>query len=462
VHHPARLAADFLHPNDRHLDHPQVVASENIPEYLMKYLILLLSLAALSFGADQSASNSGECEVTTGTFSQIRALRNADELAPGCTYCVTDYARGCLTAGIVTGICITADSVGTFGMAATVYTTLDVVGWVGRYDIDTGRILELTDDQGNHVDGDAGTEVERFPWAATTWTDNNIEAGAVLLCDCDPAIDLDDNDFASEANVDVRGASGYLRASTIESDAILELDEAGVLIRGLDMGSRGRIYGERATNVRIFYHNHHSEAYWIFRDRDDVRSYYSSMGSTTRVYYTGGTAQWFYYCDFDSYGFHRQFSGASKFYYSAWSSYAETRAETGSGDWFIYGGDFSSRSYVRNFNAGRTRIYYSTVDGSGRVNFNGNADKSLYYSNISGLSTLNHNGIATVVYAAALDSQSTFTVIAANHYRVTLDTLARVTTAFTTRQIYGKGSWTQTLTGPANNDGRDYFNNTLP
>jgi len=361
---------------------------------------------------------------------------------------------------MVTGICLRADSVGTFGFDAVVFTSLDNSGWRGRYDLDTGRLTALEDNRGNIVEDQSGLAVDRFPWAETAWTGNHVRE-ATLLCDCDPVIDLDDNRFESESSTDIRGASGYIRASGIVDDAILELDDAAVLIRALTMTSRSRIYGERSTNVRIFYHEMASEAYWLFRDRDDVRSYGSTFDSSSRIYFYSGTRQWFYYCDFGSYGTHRQYAGLNQFYYSAWAGYSEARAEAGSGLWLVYGCDFSARGRGRNFNTNEVRQYYDAVESAASQIFRDASSIRSYYNSVTSLAIINYQGAVTTVYGSSVDSQSTLTLTGGNHYRAKLSALARITTAFNTRSVYGFGSWATTLSAANTNRGRDYFNNSL-
>lgn len=412
------------------------------------------------------STHSGEnasCEKFIGNRNQVRTERNQSRLEVGCKYAVTGYARGCLTAGIVEEIILTATSENEFAMEVDVITTIDNTSWRGKYDIDTNRITSLEDNRGNRVYGAVGTEVDRFPWTDTGVRENIVDNADVLI-DCDTGITLTNNRFDSDSSTDLRGTTGFMTNSTVGSDAQLTLtNRTNVRITGSEFGSRSRITGSGGDNLYLYYHTHKSEAYWIFNNNSDVRSYYSTFNSTARVYGNAGglTRQWFYYTNIGSYGHVRILSGTLQMYYSKIDSYAEYRQEAGAGTALIYGADWSARGYIRNYNTGQWRSYYDTLSSTGRLTINGTVNLASYYNNINSYGRVILTDV-TVFYAHLISSFSIWTSTGANHYRSTLDSYARLTTgAFLTRSVYGKGSWAQTLTAANTNKGRDYFNNNL-
>lgn len=407
--------------------------------------------------SSQSSSNSSNCDFI-GTRAEVLVLRNAGELEPGCQYVITNYSRGCL--GAVPEIVLTAASTTRFAHDVDLLSSYDTDYWRGKYDIDTNRVYSLEDNRGNKVYGITGAEVDAFPWGSTQWAEVVVD-NATVLTDCAPAINVSNCRFTSDSFTDLRGTTGTMYNSTIEDASILELDDAAVTIRSLTMSSRARILGERSTNVQIYYHEQTSEGYWIFRDRDDVRSYYSSIHSSSRVYYTGGTRQWLYYTNINSYAHIRQFSGNLRLYYSKLDSYAELRNEAGSGDFDGYGVSYSSRAYIRNYNTNRVRTYFPEVTSRGEVNYRDGADVRDFYNTISSFGRLLISGTTTIVYAVNINAQSIFTVTAGTHYRNQLTAYSRITTAFNTRSVYAVGAFAQTLTAANSNRSRDHHNNTL-
>lgn len=403
----------------------------------------------------------GGCAEVVGNRAQIRNIRNASDLIPGCQYRMTGYVRGCLTAGIVEEIVLTATAVNEFSMDVDVNTTLDNTAWRGKFDIDLNRITSLEDNRGNRVYGATGVEVDRFPWTDTGVRENIVD-NADLLIDCTTAITLTNNRFENDSATDLRGCTGFMTNSTVESDAQLTLtNRTNVRVTGSVFQSRSRIIGANGDNLYLYYHTHSSEAYWIFTGRSDVRSYYSTFDSTARVYGNNAnvTRQWFYYSKIGSYAHVRILSGIFQMYYSSMSSYAEYRQEAGAGTGLIYGADWTSRAYIRNYVTGTFRSQYDSIDSTGRMTVRG-ATVNTYYNTISSYAQKLING-ATIVYASVAQSFARATYTGGTHYRNNFDTYSRITMPFNTRNVYGKGSWAQTLTAANSNKGRDYFNNNL-
>lgn len=399
-----------------------------------------------------------ECEPIKDTRNAIRALRNSSSLDPNCKYIITDYSRGCLGDA---EICLKASDVNQFAHDVDVNTTFDNTSWRGTYDIDTNRILSLEDNWNNKVYSLDGIQVDEFPWGNTRFRENTVEEDARLLVECDSAMAVYNNTFSSGSSTNLTGTTGNLYRSNIDSQALLQIPGAAVNIQGLDMDSRARILGDNATTVSILYHKQSSEGYWDFRNQDNIRSYYSNIHSTAKVYYTSGTQHWLYYLDIGSYGHLRQESGIVQAYYSAISAYGELRNEANSGQFQLYASNLDSRAYVRNLNTNRVYYYATDISSSGRPIHSDAEYQRLQYSTVKDLAQVNMNGTATVLYSSNIDSQSILNISGGNHYRMKLSAYARLSTAFNTRSVYGFGSWAQTLTAANTNKGRDYFNNNL-
>lgn len=406
-----------------------------------------------------SSAGSHGCAADEGTWTQIRAIRNASQLEPGCTYTVTGYSRGCLNNDV--RIVLTASDVNAFSLDVEVHTGWDNSAWQGIYDLDLNRVHALRDNLGNEVRGNAGAEVDRFPWGNTRWTRSEI-TDSVVYADCaSTTLTVDRLRVVNAGIVDVRGAAGAIRYSTVPDGARVYLNGAtGLTISQLSMSSRARIYGNNSSAVRMLETKMDSEAYWNFIGRDDVRSTYSSFGSTSRTYYTGGTRQWFTYSKISSYAHVRQYNGIIQTYYMSMDSYAEIRNEAGAGTWLIYGAHYDSRGYIRNYNTAQARSYYDHVDSRGEMNYRGTINATTYYNNVTSYGRIIVDG-ATVVYACRVDSQSILTLTGGNHYRNAVSGYARLTAPFNTRSVIANGSWAQTLTAANTNKMRDYVNNTL-
>jgi len=390
------------------------------------------------------------------TRAALLALRNAGDLQTGCHYIVTNYNRG--NVGAAT-ILLHATDASTLSMAVHVQTVHDGVAWEGRYDIDTARLVELRDNLGNVVVGRYGTEVDRFPWGSTRVTETVVEH-ANLYLDAAPAITVRKVRVLNGALLDLRGASGSFQNSTVDTGALIYLRGASIAVAALEASARARIYGNNSTNVRLTYHRHEAEAYWVFTGRDDVRAIYTHFGATARVYFTAGTRQWLYYTTILG-GYLRQFSGLVRLYYSILKSYSELRNEVGAGDFLGYGFEGSSRSYTRNYNTALVRSYYDTLTASGRQTYRGAATITSSYNDISSLATVEIVSPASIMSRGDIASQSNFKATGGTHYRPHLAGFSRLTAPFNTRSVIGHGSWAQTLTAANTNKMRDYVNNTL-
>lgn len=108
------------------------------------------------------------------TRAALRALRTSGGLSKDCHYVLTDYNRG--TVGTAS-ILLHAVDENTLSMTAKVKTTFDTLAWDGRYDIDTNRLENLSDNLGNEVTGN--TSVDSFPWGVRDLTDNRVRHGFI-------------------------------------------------------------------------------------------------------------------------------------------------------------------------------------------------------------------------------------------------------------------------------------------
>lgn len=105
------------------------------------------------------------------TRAALIALRNSGGLSKDCDYVITDHVQGRLVAG--TQIHLQAVDANTLAMHAQVKTTYDNVAWEGRYDIDTGLVMELRDSRNNTVIG--ANAVAIFDWGNPAYSDCRVE-----------------------------------------------------------------------------------------------------------------------------------------------------------------------------------------------------------------------------------------------------------------------------------------------
>ncbi|MGB0908204.1 MAG: hypothetical protein ACPGVT_11980 [Maricaulaceae bacterium] len=351
------------------------------------------------------------------TRGALISLRNSGQLMPGCPYSITDYSRGCLSGNVAT-ITMMATSANGLSMSANVQTSFDNQSWRGLYDIDTHRIISLEDNRGNRASGQAGNEVDRFPWGNTGWQGVVVD-NAVVTVDCNTAFRIRNSRFESNASVTLTGASGYIYDSNISNGAIIALVNAGnVAIQNTVIHSRARLYANGVNTLTLYYHNQTSEAYWYVENQADVRSYYSNFSSAARIYYYGGTRHWFYYTTVKALGYIRQYDGDGRYYYCDVSNYGFVTINNGAGLSIIAGSQVQNRSTL-TLNAA-TRVYYSSFN-----------------------------------------SQSTFTVNGGMHYANDMSARSNVTTSFNTQGITTTGNFTQTLSANNTNTYRGYGQNSL-
>lgn len=391
------------------------------------------------------------------TRSQLLALRNAGNLDMSCHYLITDTGNGCLGDVVIELHPVSTDRLSD---NVSIHTTHDTEAWSGKYDISENQIEQLEDNRGNRVRGDTQAEVNAFPWGNANWLDNTVE-NALVQVECDTALQVRNTKFDKDSRTDLRGATGYLRASDIGEGAIVQFNGSAIQVSQLTADSRARLYGNTATAVRILSTHMDSDAYWIFNGRDDVRATYVHMSSASRVYFTDGVRQWLNNVEIGSFAHIRQFAGTLQMYYSHLSSYAEYRHEAGAGVALIYGLDMGSRGYYRNFNTAQHRSYYERLDSRGEIVVRGAVNKTHYYNHIDSYGILTNQDAATTIYGMHISSNARFTATGGNHYRNRFGAYARVTSAFNTRNIYADGSFAQTLSAANSNTYRGFGISTL-
>jgi hypothetical protein len=202
-----------------------------------------------------------------GTRAQVLSLINTSSLIPGCTYSVSNYSRGCL-AGHVECITLEAVSEGKVSMEAYVSTDFDNVAWEGRYDINTNRIVELQDNQGNHVSGRVGNEVDRFAWGQSNVWGNEIHSADVYM-DCEPQINIIENSWVANSYTDLRGASGV-----------------GLYENSFD--SYGRLYLNGASLIDVRRNAFQSFSYVYLQGQTDILFRQNTFGASSYVRKFGG------------------------------------------------------------------------------------------------------------------------------------------------------------------------------
>lgn len=141
------------------------------------------------------------------TRTALLSLRNAGSLSKDCHYVITDYSRGTVGAA---SILLHAVDASTLGQGVQVQTAHDNTAWHGRYDIDTNRMLELSDNIGNVVSGQE--VVDTFPWGVAAVSDNKIMEAASLVY---VQGSFSDNEVRTGANVRIEGASGNMAGNVI-------------------------------------------------------------------------------------------------------------------------------------------------------------------------------------------------------------------------------------------------------
>lgn len=180
------------------------------------------------------------------TRAALIALRNGSGLSKDCHYVITDYTRP-TTVGDAQ-ILLHAVDVNVLSESVHIDTELDNTAWRGIYDIDTNRILQMTDNVENIVIGE--DTVDAFPWGdalvnrnyvsestinyvSGAMVRNRIEAGANVTLDGTSFTDnhvfgtctvttadttaVTDNEIRGEAIVNLSGAASFNRNTVTDA-----------------------------------------------------------------------------------------------------------------------------------------------------------------------------------------------------------------------------------------------------
>ena len=363
---------------------------------------------------------SGNDCVEPMTRAELRSLRTAGDLIKDCHYVLTDYNRG--TVGAAT-IMLHAIDENTLSMHAFVKTAFDTLAWDGRYDIDTNRLENLSDNLGNEVTGNAS--VDSFPWGVTAVTDNRVDHGTLNYTAgtvtgvqigkvstlnmvggalTETVIDGDsDVTIRSGTNYDneITGSSvynqvgtGYLRTSTITDNSTITNGDTPILDSQMQRsvfnttGSAGTIYyssfrrfsGNTMQNVaflRIDSCDFSANSQLAINGATRVDLRYTTMQGYGRVLVTAGKSLTANYTGLRDYSYIQVLDGVLTVNYTT-----------------VVG-----VSYIQHNSTGTNAVDRSAISGSSRVRFLGTSTACrVYYCDIASGSFIEHRGTSTGCY----------------------------------------------------------------
>lgn len=191
---------------------------------------------------------SGGCSVWSGSRAALLALRNSNSLVVGCKYKVTDYNRGALGAAEIT---LTATDVNVLSNGVHVKTAFDTSAWIGFYRIETHRLFGLLDNRGNAVSGQAGDEVDRFPWGQASVYQNTVR-NAPFYADANTTQLIRRNTITDWGYVDLRGFRGAWEMNQVNTNGRVDLRNATqVDMRRTDVNTYAYVYGVNEDDIYI-------------------------------------------------------------------------------------------------------------------------------------------------------------------------------------------------------------------
>lgn len=225
--------------------------------------------------ASSGSSNTEELQEEI-TCAALRTLGNAGGLEVGKVYVVTDYNRGTLGPCTILTHAVTVNEV---SWNVSVQTQFDDSAWMGRWDPDTCRIIDLFDNRGNKIRSDNGDEIETFPWgnssvSGNTFTDFdfNYTSGIVR-----------DNTGDPTARLDVNG--GTVEQSVFASLAVATVADTARLIRSAVV-TRGRIVLSGTALVESS-----TVADYSYMNSDALVVAYTNLTSTSYLYGLGAAGR---------------------------------------------------------------------------------------------------------------------------------------------------------------------------
>lgn len=324
------------------------------------------------------------------TITQLRSLRNAGNLNKDCHYVVTNYNRG--TVGAATIILHAVDET-TLGHGVQVKTAFDNVAWDGRFDIDTSRILELSDNLGNKVTGQE--IVDTFPWGNTQVYDNIVDEGATLNYTTGAFFD---NHIRTGAIVTIDSTTGNFARNVIGEDS-------NVTWTGGDV--RDNIIGTDAVLIKSssgdFDNNElHSFAQANVSGTANVDQI--SMGQNSRLTISAGAFSQSHIgsdSQFTSVGgthYENEIVGSASVTLTTTRNFYQNNVGRNAtlviGDHNVYGSDFQATSVNTTGSAGNGIAYCKFFDSFGNTNIRDIASLTIQYSTIANNSSISANGAA--------------------------------------------------------------------
>lgn len=393
------------------------------------------------------------------TRVELRNLRNAGNLELDCVYAITDYNRRWCLDWKVEFIEMRADSVNSLSMEVNVDTNMDNVHWVGRYDIDTNRIVELKDNRGNHANGRLWNEVDAMPWGNSRWTEVHI-INADVNVNCETELTVTNTRFETDSFTNLLDATGSIVQSEFTTNADVRWNGSVIDIDDCKFTTSANVDGANATLVKYLDCTVSNNGTDQYNGAGNVERRYTVIDGWY-VYVTWGTRNYLYQTEIAPRATVRQFSGEMLIYYSSLDSYAEIRNEAGAAAFYAYYSHYDSRAYIRNYNTARIRHYAVNVNSRWEIRHRDGSNQNLYYSNIRGYSILTMSGTVTTVYSMDMSSFARVNLSGWTHYYDHFYSYPIFNTAFNTRSVYAVWRITTTATAANTNKWRDYFNNNI-
>jgi hypothetical protein len=154
------------------------------------------------------------------TRTALLALRSAGTLNTSCHYIINDHVQGNLVAG--TTITLHAVAGNELSQHVHVNTTYDNEAWYGRYNIDTGLVVELRDNLGNVVVDREGTTtaVASFPWGNANVQRNEVRFSTLTAALAHAGF-ITDNKVLDGSTLTATGATGQISANIINNTSSL-------------------------------------------------------------------------------------------------------------------------------------------------------------------------------------------------------------------------------------------------
>lgn len=343
-----------------------------------------------------TASTTSE-DVIELTCRQLRNLGNAGQVDPGQPYLVTDYNRGTVGAATILTHGVTENTV---SWDVAVQTTWDDSAWMGRWDPDTCRVIDLFDNRGNKVRSDNGDEVETFPWGNPrvygndfTDFDFNYTDGALVadnvgsptgrLWVTDAGADIRNSEFNSQADVRITGPARVYR-TRVSSNGRLYL-VGGLMDRGVVEGysyvnyDALEVRSSRFSATTAFYgvgavgrvdNSTFDRAYVDLRNNGNVDLDDVSLDSYGSIYGNSGARIRLYRCSATSRGYFQTTAGATLIaQYCTAETNGYIRSATNGGTLNVTQSKVSNGSRIYHASTGSNTVQYSSATDQAFIDF---------------------------------------------------------------------------------------------